>query len=100
VAFCRVSYRDSEGIEHAVEVEGESLYEAAARAVNRFRRDDCWRMDAPGSACHLSVKMLKDAPITYTVPLKKVVDFALHGTAKGPSEILRKKRIKELLGLD
>jgi hypothetical protein len=40
--------------------------------------------------------MLNDAPITYTVPLKKVVDFALHGAAKGPSDILRKKRIKEL----
>jgi hypothetical protein len=100
VAFCRVSYRDIEGIEHAVEVEGESLYEAVARAVNRFRRDDGWSMDAPSSACQLSVKMLKDTPITYTVPLKKVVDFALHGTAKGPSDVLRKKRIKELLGLD
>jgi hypothetical protein len=100
VAFCRVSYRDTEGIEHAVEVEGESPYDAIARAVKLLRRDDGWCMDAPGSACHLSVKMLKDAPITYTVPLKKVVDFALHGTAKGPSEILRKKRIKELLGLD
>jgi hypothetical protein len=44
--------------------------------------------------------MLKDAPITYTVPLKKVVDYAMHGTAKSPSDILRKKRIKELLGLD
>jgi hypothetical protein len=38
--------------------------------------------------------------MSYTVPLKKVVDFALLGTAKGPSDILRKKRIKELLGLD
>jgi hypothetical protein len=100
VAFCRVSYRDTEGIEHAVEVEGESLYEAVARAVNRFRRDDGWCMDAPGSSCQLSVKMLKNAPITYSLPLKKVVDFALHGTAKGPSDILRKKRIKELLGLE
>ncbi|MGI9070870.1 MAG: hypothetical protein ACR2JB_05990 [Bryobacteraceae bacterium] len=44
--------------------------------------------------------MLKDAPITYTVPLKQVVDFAVHGTARGPSDILRKKRIKELLGLE
>jgi hypothetical protein len=74
VAFCRVSYRDTEDIHHAVEVEGESLYEC---------------MDPPSSACQLSVKMLK-----------KVVDFALHGTAKGPQNILRKKRIKELLGLD
>lgn len=100
MAFCRVSYRDSEGIEHAVEVEGESLYEAVACAVNRFGQDDGWCMDAPGSSCQLTVKALKDARITYTVPLKKVVDFALHGTAKGPSDILRKKRIKELLGLD
>jgi hypothetical protein len=100
VAFCRVSYRDTEGIEHAVEVEGESLYEAVAGAVKIFRRDDGWCMDPPGSACQLSVKMLKDAPITYTVPLKKVVDFALHGTVKGPAGILRKKRIKELLGLE
>jgi hypothetical protein len=100
VAFCRVSYRDTEGIEHAVELEGESLYEAIARAVKVFRRHDGWCMDPPGSACQLSVKMLNDAPITYTVPLKKVVDFALHGTTKGPSDILRKKRIKELLELD
>ncbi len=98
MAFCRVSYRDTEGIDHTVEVEGESLYEAVARAVSRFRRDEIC-MDPPGSACQLRVKMLKDAPIAYSVPLKKVIDFALHGTAKAPSDILRKKRIKELLGL-
>jgi hypothetical protein len=100
VAFCRVSYRDAEGIEHSVEVDGESLYEAVARAVSRFRRDDGWCMDPPGVGCQLRVKMLKETPITYTVPLKKVVNFAMHGTAKGPQDVLRKKRIKELLGLE
>jgi hypothetical protein len=100
VAFCRVSYRETEGIEHAVEVEGESLYEAVARAASRFRRDDGWCMDPPGSSCQLGVKVLKEAPITSTIPLKKVIAYALHGTAKGPSDILRKARIKELLGLD
>ena len=99
MAFCRVSYRDNEGIEHAVEVEAESLYEAVARAVKVFRKNDGWCIDPPGAACQLSVKMLKDAPVTYTVPLKKVVDFALHGTVKGPAGILRKERIKGLLGL-
>lgn len=100
MAFCRFSYRDTEGIEHAIEVEAESLYEAVARSVKVFRKDHGWCMDPPGSACQLSVKMLKDAPITYTVPLKKVVDFALQGTVKGPAGILRKQRIKELLGLE
>jgi hypothetical protein len=94
VAFCRVSYRDIEGIEHAVEVEAESLYEAVAQAVNRFRRDDDWGMDPPGAGCQVHVRVLKSAPITYSVPLNKVLEFALHGTAKGPRDIMRKKRIK------
>ena len=93
-----MSYRDPEGIDHSIEVEGETLYEAVARAVNRFRRDDVCT-GPPGSTWQFRVKMLKDAPITYTVPLKKVVSFALHGTAKGPQDFLRKKRIRELLGM-
>jgi hypothetical protein len=38
--------------------------------------------------------------MTYSVPLKKVETFALHGTVTGPQDILRKERIKRLLGLD
>ncbi len=56
-------------------------------------------MDPPDSACQFRVKMLRDAPITYSVPLKNVVNFALHGTTRGPQHILRKKRIRELLGM-
>jgi hypothetical protein len=37
VAFCRVSYRDIKGIEHAIEVEADTLFEAVAQAVQRFR---------------------------------------------------------------
>ena len=100
MAFCRVSYRDLEGIEHAVEVEAESLYEAVARAVDRFRRDDGWGVHPPGPGCPFRVKVLKDAPVTYTISLDRVQQFALHGTARGPQDILRKNRIKELLGLE
>jgi hypothetical protein len=99
VAFCRVGYRDIDGVEHSVELEAESLYEAVAKAVDRFRRDDCWSVHPPGPICHFHVKALKHAPITYTVPLNRVLDFALHGTAKGPQDNLRKERMKELLGL-
>jgi hypothetical protein len=34
------------------------------------------------------------------ISLKKVQNFALRRAAKGPKEILRKKRIRELLGLN
>ena len=37
MAVCRVSFTDS-GIEHAVEVSADSLYEAAALAIAEFRK--------------------------------------------------------------
>jgi len=33
---CRVSCQDLEGVEHSVEVEAESLYEAVARGLKAF----------------------------------------------------------------
>jgi hypothetical protein len=38
---CVVSFVDSDGIRHAVEVEAESLFEAAALAISAFRRHEC-----------------------------------------------------------
>ena len=35
---CRVSFLDSDGIEHAVELEARTLYEAVGLAIDRFRR--------------------------------------------------------------
>ncbi|MFL6353904.1 MAG: hypothetical protein ACJ74Z_18930 [Bryobacteraceae bacterium] len=67
--------------------------------MKRFRNDECWAMSPPGSACTFEVRVLPHSPITYSIALNKVQDFALHGTAKGPQDILRKKRVKELLGL-
>jgi len=43
-AFMRrvvVSYLDSEGLRHTVEVEAESLYEAAVLAMRLFKQHDC-----------------------------------------------------------
>ena len=89
-----------DGIEHAVEVTADSLYEAVAMAVARFRRDDGWAMCPPGPGCEFQIKVLPESPLTYSIPLKKVETFALHGTVAGPQDILRKDRIKRLLGLD
>jgi hypothetical protein len=82
------------------EVTAASLYEAVALAVARFRRDDGWVMCPPGPGCEFHVKVLPDSPMTYSISLNKVEVFALHGTVTGPQDILRKERIKQLLGLD
>jgi hypothetical protein len=37
---CRVSFADSEGVLHGIDVDAESLYEAVAIAVAQFRDDD------------------------------------------------------------
>jgi hypothetical protein len=37
---CRVSFKDTDGMEHAVEVDAETLYEAVALAVKEFQHDE------------------------------------------------------------
>lgn len=41
MAACIVSYLDTEGLRHTVEVEAESLYEAAVLAMRTFKDHDC-----------------------------------------------------------
>src|SRR5580698_4138518 len=38
VKRCRVSFVDGDGVEHAVELDARSLYEAVGLAIDRFRR--------------------------------------------------------------
>ena len=45
---CRVSFRDSEGIEHAVDLEARTLYEAVGLAIERFRRCEHVKYDPKG----------------------------------------------------
>jgi hypothetical protein len=80
----------SDGIEHAAELEADKLYEVVALAVARFRRGDRWATSTPGPGCEFKVKGMPDSPVTHTVTLRKVENFALHGTGRGPKEILRR----------
>jgi hypothetical protein len=98
VAFCRVGYRDIEGIEHQVEVEAQTLFEAVARAVERFRSGS-WDGHAPGPGCQFRVEVMPAPPVAYTVSLNKVEEFARYGAVRGPQDILRKERLRQLLGI-
>ena len=40
------------------------------------------------------------AAVTNRVSLENVKTFALHGTVQGPAGVLRKERIRAMLGLD
>ena len=85
---CLVSYSDPEGLEHAVAVQADSLFEAAAMALRAFKAHGC----APGPACRLRVQVTPPT-VTHIVAVQKVEDW-LKGGARSPREALLKKRLQ------
>jgi hypothetical protein len=90
VASCIVSYLDTEGLRHTVEVEAESLYEGAALAIRTFRQHNC----EPGQVSQLEVEV-RTSVIHITSP-KKIYDW-LNVGAKTPKEAVMKERLRALL---
>jgi hypothetical protein len=90
VAACIVSYRDIEGLRHTVEVQAESLFEAAILAMRIFRQHGC----EPTDVSQIDVEIRSS--VTHTVTLKKVHHW-LNVGARSPKEALLKQRLKEML---
>lgn len=90
MAPCVVSYLDTEGLRHTVQVEAESLYEAAALAMRTFRQHDC----EPGQASRLEVEVRSS--VIHTITPNRVYDW-LKGGAKSPKEAVMRERLRALL---
>jgi hypothetical protein len=91
---CTVSFADSEGVEHAVQVSAASLYEAAVMAMAEFRRGGF--ADANfGPATRLTI-CVKAPEAKHAVSVGKVEAW-LDGGARSPTERLEKNRLKQLL---
>ena len=90
---CLVSFTDTNGIRHAVEVAASTLYEAATLAMAEFRR--CGFLEnAPGPATHLTVTV-KTPSTSHEVQWGKIETW-LQSAAK-PNEQALKGRLRELL---
>ena len=94
---CRVSYLDSRNVEHAVDVIADSLFEAAAVAVRAFR-EGALMDDLPVAGTELRIAVFP-LPVEHRVRLQRVEQWAQNGTVKSPVEMLRRERVRELLGL-
>jgi hypothetical protein len=92
MATCIVSFLDLDGLRHSVEVDAESLYEAAALAIRTFRQHNC----APSPITKLDVEIRSS--VTHTVTLQKVQDWVDAGP-KSPRDFVLKERLKQLLSL-
>ena len=94
-ARCKVSYTDSEGFVHVAYVEAESLYEAVALAVFHFR--DEAMASRPGPMTEFTVALDRPA-VEHHVRLKQVSKWAEHTTREGPAGVIKRERVRALLG--
>ena len=54
----------------------------------------------PGSGCEFTVEIRPDPAIRYTIALPKVEQHAQYAVARGPSDIMKKQRLRQLLGVE
>ena len=90
MATCVVSYLDTSGIRHSVEVDAQSLYEAAVMAIRIFREHDC----EPREANRLEIEVRSS--VVHTLTIRKIHDW-LNGGAKTPKEAVMKEKLRALL---
>ena len=94
-AFCRVSFIDSDGIDHSARVQAESVYEAVAVAVAEFRQDPL--ASKPGPMTEFTVAIDRP-PVEHRIRLSQVSKWAETTTRDGPAGITKLQRIQTLLG--
>jgi hypothetical protein len=90
---CRVTFKDTQGIGHAVEVQADSMYEAAVLALKTLKRDD-W-VDVIGPGTRITVQ-IHEPPVEHFMMYAQLTRW-LDGGAKSPNEAVTKKRLKEML---
>ncbi len=89
MAACLVSYLDTSGVRHSVEVEANSLYEAAALAIRVFKQHEC----EPQALHKLDVEMRTS--VKHTLTVRRLREW-LQGSSKTPKEAVLKERLREL----
>jgi hypothetical protein len=91
VKVCQVSFTDSDGFRHTVEVQAASLYEAVAVAARSFTEAGF----PPTRATMLDIEV-KAPAVTHSVKLNQVQAW-VNGVAKSPADKILKDRLKDLL---
>ncbi|HEX2442322.1 MAG TPA: hypothetical protein VHJ77_00135 [Vicinamibacterales bacterium] len=94
VRSCTVSFRGPSGIIHSVEIQAESLYEAAAVGVALLKKDG-W-IEGLGPATKLEIAVREPAT-THVLSIQQLQRW-LDGVTKTPLDALRKAKLRQLLG--
>src|ERR1700680_2320751 len=94
VRSCRVSIRDTEGIEHSAEVSAESLYEAIALGLRAIRQC-AWVGDIGQN--FTSRGLARDTPVEHSVEFRAFHKW-LEQRGRSPREMTARARVREILG--
>ena len=87
---CRVTIRDVDGVAHHVDVQGSTLFEAAASAVAIFREQG-WAARALTANAVLRVEV-RMPPVVHDVPLKAIEQW-LSSPSQSPRDQLMKRQL-------
>jgi hypothetical protein len=96
VRSCRVSIADMDGVVHTVEVTASTLYEAVALGMAAIRTDE-WVTGIAQGLNPVTVQVT-NVPVKHEVKLKDFTKW-LDKSNGSPREIMERKRIKSILGM-
>jgi len=91
-----VAFRDSDGVEHAVEVEARTLNEAVGLAIDRFRR--CEHVEYEPMGLHEFIVESRE-PSTEHRLTRNMFDAWLGRPGGSPADMALKTRLKQLLAV-
>ena len=90
---CRVIFKDPQGLVHSVEVQADGLYEAACLGLNAFKRSEWIDVIGPGTRITVQVH---EPPVEHFLMYAQLQQW-LNGGATNPADLLKKKRLKEMM---
>jgi hypothetical protein len=93
VRTCSVSFADQRGIRHSVDVDAESLFEAAVLAIQTFRRDPWLERIGPATVLDIEVR----PPATKHAVSCQQVERWLAAATTNPAEASKKAKLKMIL---
>ena len=92
--LCTVSFKSATGVRHGVDVEAETLYEAAGIGLARLKKDGWIEGLRSGSRLEIQVREPSTIHSLTVQQLHRWID----GGTTSPAEVLRRARVKQLLG--
>ena len=91
---CTVRFKSPTGITHGVDVEAETLYEAAGLGLARLKKDGWIEGLGPGSRLEIEVREPATAHSLTVQQLQRWIETG----PKSPADVLRRARVKQQLG--